>query len=178
MFSDIENIDKNKHTRKERHKKKFSSDNFDSDDFYGPPTKVLKGDSKSTALQSHKNNITNICLAYKSREANVGDINDNTCYHPSRKVIRHAECAVSHNKSRNEIVNNEEIIDSEDSCEFNSELELKENYSNFETVDKNNTEFRHIKENNNVNAVACKNRTSTSEINMLRHGEYEGNIYI
>lgn len=102
-------------------------------------------------------------------------INANNSYNPPCKVITNSQCAISHNNDCTKIVNYEETINSGEFCYSNSELELEENESNLEYVDKNKIEFSHIKENNNVNTVVSKNRISTSELNMLPHGECEGN---
>ncbi|XP_011883674.1 PREDICTED: uncharacterized protein LOC105570833, partial [Vollenhovia emeryi] len=169
LFSDIENIEKNKHTRKERKKKAYSSDNSDSDESYSPPTKVLKVHSKSTTSQSHQKNITSVCD--KTQETNVCDINTNNSYNPPCKIITDSRYATSHKNVSTKIVNNEETINSEQFCNSNSESELRENESNVENVDE--TEFSRIKENDHVNAITSKNRISTNKKNMLPPGECE-----
>ncbi|KAL0103740.1 hypothetical protein PUN28_017780 [Cardiocondyla obscurior] len=71
LFSDIENLEKNKYTRKERKKKAHSNDNSDSDtDYYCLPKK-LKSISqlrKKKLTEENESNITNI------------DENDIKCY--------------------------------------------------------------------------------------------------
>lgn len=156
-------------TRKERYKKKFSSDAFsDSDDSYGPPVKIRKQHSKNSTSQSLKN-ITNICHANNSSNP--------------RKIIRDLQCATSHNNNSTTtgndkvIINSENSENSEDSSHSNSECELDQN-ENVKNVEKNKIESTRIKENDSVNTVASENGISTSEVNMLSHEEYEGNKFI
>lgn len=165
MFSDIENLEKNKQTRKERHKKIFSSDTvFDSDDSFGPPVKIEKQYARNSTSQSQQNSTTSICHANNSSIP--------------RKIIRDLQCATSHN-SNSATIGNDKVINSsnsEDSSDFNSEYEFDKN-GNVENVE-NIVASTYIQENDHINAVVSKNQRSTSKVNMLSHEECEGNQLI
>ncbi|XP_071582196.1 uncharacterized protein [Temnothorax nylanderi] len=93
LYSDIENTEKLKQTRKARHKKIFSSDysgrSDSSDESSSSPIEIIKTHSQCTTPQSQKNDSTNVHDTFKKRTKNVCvDANANDSHSPPSEIVK------------------------------------------------------------------------------------------